>query len=112
TGDIDRIAAQLAERGLHVRRLQTSHAFHSSMMDAVLERFTMAVASVKRHAPAIPFLSNVTGTWTSAEQAQDPEYWSRHLRSAVQFAGGLDELMRGPDALLLAVGPRPTPPPP
>jgi acyl transferase domain-containing protein len=105
TGDIDRIATQLAERGLHVRRLQTSHAFHSSMMDEVLERFTLAVASVERHAPAIPFLSNVTGTWISADQAQDPEYWSRHLRSAVQFAGGLDELMRVPDAILLEVGP-------
>ena len=103
--EVDAVANQLAARGLQVRKLQTSHAFHSSMMDPILERFRDLVKSFERKAPQIPFISNVTGTWISSEQAQDPDYWSRHLRSTVQFGRGLEELLRAPDVILLEIGP-------
>ena len=94
TADIDRIATQLAERGLHVRRLQTSHAFHSAMMEPMLERFTLAVQSIERRPPAIPFISNVTGTWISAEQAQDPQV----LEQPPAFGGAVRRRARRADA--------------
>jgi acyl transferase domain-containing protein len=103
--EIDRLAVQLTERGLHVRKLHTSHAFHSGMMDPVLERFEQIVRAVDRQAPTIPFISNVTGTWIGPDQARDPGYWSRHLRSTVQFGTGIQELLRVPDAMMIEIGP-------
>ncbi|MFG2074620.1 type I polyketide synthase [Nonomuraea maritima] len=78
-------AARLEEAGVQHTALRTSHAFHSAMMDPILGDFHEVVAAAARHAPALPFLSNVTGTWITAEQATDPAYWTRHLREAVRF---------------------------
>jgi amino acid adenylation domain-containing protein len=98
---------ELAARGdgLEARHLHTSHAFHSAMMNPILEEFTAAVARVERRAPRIPYLSNVTGTWIRPEEATDPAYWARQLRGAVRFADGVAELLREPDRVLLEVGP-------
>jgi acyl transferase domain-containing protein len=95
----------LEERGVSHRRLHTSHAFHSAMMDPVLDRFTAELARVALRAPEIPFLSNVTGTWITAEQATDSGYWARHLRQPVRFAAGVAELLHDPRRVLLEVGP-------
>jgi amino acid adenylation domain-containing protein len=108
SGPSDAIAAlekELTARELDVRPLHTSHAFHSAMMDPILEDFTAAVARVERRAPRIPYLSNVTGTWIRPEEATDPAYWARQLRGAVRFADGVAELLREPDRVLLEVGP-------
>jgi len=75
------------------------------MMEPILEPFTERVRQVKLHAPAIPFLSNVTGTWINGGQATDATYWSRHLRQTVRFADGLDELLKDSERILLEVGP-------
>ena len=58
-----------------------------------------------RQAPRIPYVSNLTGTWMTAEQATDPAYWARHLREPVRFARGSAELLREPARVLLEVGP-------
>ncbi|MGN9779208.1 hybrid non-ribosomal peptide synthetase/type I polyketide synthase [Micromonospora sp. H33] len=102
--DIDTFAARLTERGTASRRLVTSHAFHSRSMDDAAAAFEAEVARVPRAAPDVPFVSNVTGTWITAEEATDPAYWARQLRSTVRFADGLATLRR-PDAALLEVGP-------
>lgn len=102
---IDRVATQLSERGLQVRKLHTSHAFHSAMMDPILEPFETLVESVERKSPRIPFISNLTGKWITADQARDPAYWSQHLRSTVQFSAGLKELFKLPAAVFLEAGP-------
>src|SRR5262249_6259257 len=73
------IEATLKEAGVAGRRLRTSHAFHSWMMDPVVDRFRDVVARVTLHPPKIPFVSNVTGTWITPQQAMDPEYWAQHL---------------------------------
>jgi len=75
------------------------------MMDPILDSFTEMVESIGRRAPKIPFISNLTGTWITADQAQDPGYWRRHLRSTVHFARGLQELLRAPEAIFLEIGP-------
>ncbi|HEY2739197.1 MAG TPA: SDR family NAD(P)-dependent oxidoreductase, partial [Thermoanaerobaculia bacterium] len=64
-----------------------------------------AVAKVRLRAPRIPFLSNVTGTWITAAEAQDPAYWVRHLRAPVRFADGVRALLAEPDRLLVEIGP-------
>ncbi|HEU4322644.1 MAG TPA: type I polyketide synthase, partial [Roseiflexaceae bacterium] len=99
------LEGQLAARDIPYRRLHTSHAFHSAMMDPVVGAFEAEVARVQRQAPQLPLVSNRTGTWITAEQAADPRYWAEHLRHAVRFADGLDTLLRETAALLLEVGP-------
>jgi phthiocerol/phenolphthiocerol synthesis type-I polyketide synthase E len=99
------LASLLDERGIDHRRLHTSHAFHSAMMEPVLPELTAAVRLLAPRPPEIPFVSNLTGTWITAEQATDPGYWARHLRQPVRFAAGVEEVLRDPAALLLEVGP-------
>ncbi|MEW5927430.1 MAG: SDR family NAD(P)-dependent oxidoreductase [Gemmatimonadota bacterium] len=97
--------ARLDAMGVVGRPLHTSHAFHSAMMEPMLDAFRAAVHRVKLNAPELPYLSNVTGTWITAEDATDPEYWVRHVRQAVRFHQGVSELVRDPNAALLEVGP-------
>ena len=108
SGCADAIAAlerQLTEQGVVTRRLHTSHAFHSAMMDPILEPFTELVRRIPLKPPTIPYVSNLTGTWMTATAATDPGYWARHLRSSVRFDEGVRELMREPERVLLEVGP-------
>src|SRR6185295_11841848 len=102
---IEGLGARLAARGLEGRRLQTSHAFHSAAMDAVLEPLQEAVRKLRLSPPRIPYLSNLTGTWIQASEATDPSYWARHLRQPVRFAAGVAELLREPGRILLEAGP-------
>ena len=62
TVEIDALEQELKSRDLDCRRLRTSHAFHSSMVEPVLEEFVTLVRSLKLHSPEIPYISNVTGT--------------------------------------------------
>ena len=96
---------QLSGRGIACRRLHTSHAFHSRFMDPILEPFLQRVHAATRNPPAIPFVSNVTGSWIAAEQATDPQYWASHLRHTVRFSEGVRQLMREGDNVFLEVGP-------
>ncbi|MCU0507574.1 MAG: amino acid adenylation domain-containing protein [Anaerolineae bacterium] len=96
---------ELEAKGEAGRRLRTSHAFHSAMMDPILAPFTQLLAGVGLSAPAIPYISNVTGTWITADEATDPAYYARHLRSAVRFADGIAALAAEPGRALLEVGP-------
>ncbi len=105
TDDVEELQNQLAEKGVNCRRLHTSHAFHSEMMDPILEPFTLAVKKVTLNSPQIPYLSNVTGNWIAASQATDPNYWAKHLRSCVRFSEGLQQLLKEPEQILLEVGP-------
>lgn len=102
---VERLRQRLEESGATCRRLHTSHAFHSSMMEPILESFAGEVARVGAEAPDIPFLSCVTGTWIEASQATDPEYWAHQLRQPVRFGSVLEELLADPGRILLEAGP-------
>ena len=108
TPAIEALDKEFTEKGLMCRRLHTSHAFHSSMMDPVVRQFVDRLRRVPLKPPQIPFLSNVTGTWIKPELATSPEYWGTHLRQTVRFGDNLRELMVFPDLALLEVGPGPT----
>jgi amino acid adenylation domain-containing protein len=102
---LDSLEKELSREGVFCRRLETSHAFHSAMMDPILEPFSARVGQLRLHPPQIPYISGVTGTWISAKEATSPEYWAKHLREAVQFSSGILELMKNPNSVLLEVGP-------
>ncbi len=97
--------ARLTAAGHVCRRLQTSHAFHSALMEPAVERFLALFKGIELHPPEIPYLSNVTGGWITAEEATDPAYWAEHLRGTVRFADAVSELWREPGRVLVEVGP-------
>jgi len=96
---------QLAARGVNGTLLNTSHAFHSTMVEPILEPFRELVSRVTLRPPAIPVISDLTGDWLTADEATDPETWVRHLRQPVRFADGLQKLFATPDMALLEIGP-------
>ncbi|MFS0838697.1 HAD-IIIC family phosphatase [Paenibacillus sp. 1P03SA] len=98
------LAASLEEKGVEYRRLHTSHAFHSDMMEPILESFEREVGRLVLKAPQLPFISNVTGSWIQDEQAISPAYWAQHLRGTVRFADGLSTLTSEMDAVFAEVG--------
>ena len=102
---ISAVEASLCAAGAAVQRLHVSHAFHSSLVADAGKELAALIAGMPRQAPQIPFVSNVSGTWITAEQAVDPEYWAAHLAQTVYFHQGLRTLTDGQDLVLLEVGP-------
>ncbi|HLM67452.1 MAG TPA: type I polyketide synthase, partial [Longimicrobium sp.] len=90
---------------VEVRRLHTSHAFHSGMMDAVLAPFRELVRRASPRAPSLPYVSSLTGTWITDAEATDPEYWARQLRHAVRFRDGIETLLTAENRVLIEAGP-------
>ncbi len=105
SGEVEALAIRLAAEGREVRRLHTSHAFHSAAMEPMLASFAASFTGLRLRAPEIPFVSNLTGTWIRPEEATSPRYWVRHLRETVRFAAGLETLFARPAAVFLEVGP-------
>jgi len=102
---IDALTAVLEERKVVCRRLATSHAFHSAMLDPMLPGFAEVVKSVPMHPPQVPFVSSLTGTWITDEQARSHDYWVQQVRRAVRFSNGIAELLEDPANILVEVGP-------
>jgi len=108
SGPIDALAdmeQKLTKQGVVCHRLQTSHAFHSSMMDPMLASFKAQMRRVTLRPPRIPYMSNLTGAWITAVEATDPEYWALHLRNTVRFSDCVTELLRQRDRVMLEIGP-------
>ncbi len=105
--DVAALEARLGSQGIRAHGIHAASAFHSAMMEPILGAFREAVGRVTLSAPAIPYVSNVTGIGMTAEDAKDPVYWVRHLRQTVRFWDGLQEVIRDQDQapMLLEVGP-------
>lgn len=102
---IQALQTQLEQQGISCQRLHTSHAFHSPMMEPVLQPFQELVAQVQRQTPQKLWISNVTGTWITPADAINPRYWTQHLRQPVRFAEGFTTLLQEPNRVFLEVGP-------
>jgi len=106
---IARLQARLDAQGIVSRPLQTSHAFHSAMMDAALAPFEAAVRAVPRSAPQRTIVSTRTGQVLTTEQATDPAYWARHLRDTVRFSSAVQTALgMQPHLVSIECGPRGT----
>ncbi|MFC6938045.1 beta-ketoacyl synthase N-terminal-like domain-containing protein [Actinomadura yumaensis] len=81
---VARIGARWAERGRRTRSLTVSHAFHSPLMDPVLDEFATAIDGLAYREPAIPLISNLTGL-PADERITTPAYWAEHIRRPVRF---------------------------
>ncbi|WP_374950232.1 amino acid adenylation domain-containing protein [Mucilaginibacter sp.] len=103
--EIEKFVAGLEAKGIANKVLQTSHAFHSAMMDSIVEPFEQVVKTVKLSAPVKPIISTITGTWMSEAEATDPKYWANHLRSTVRFADLANLLAADEGRIALEVGP-------
>lgn len=91
---------EIANKGLF-----TSHAFHSSMMDPIVDDFKTVVAEITLSTPTIPIVSTVTGVLLTDEQAIDPAYWAKHLREPVRFSDAISTILTYDSPLFLEVGP-------
>ena len=105
TPEIAAYEQSLEKQSIACRRLITSHAFHSAMMDPILGAFEERLRGVSFNPPRIPYLSNVTGTWIKPEEAADPAYWARHIRSTVRFSDDLAELFSSSERVFIESGP-------
>jgi acyl transferase domain-containing protein len=102
------LEARLVAKEIDARRLHIVMPAHSAMLDPILpefERFCRTI-SFKPPSEALPYVSNLTGTWITARDACDPSYWVRHLRQTVRFGEGLATLIaQRQDCVILEVGP-------
>jgi acyl transferase domain-containing protein/acyl carrier protein len=102
---IEKLEKEFDQKSIKYRRLHTSHAFHSAMMDAILAEFTGIVQGITLHKPEVPYVSNVSGKWITEKEATDPTYYARHLRSTVRFADNVHVLLQESQTILLEIGP-------
>lgn len=105
---IEKLQKLLTSKNIESRLLHTSHAFHSQMMEAILKQFTEIFNKVSLNSPQIPYISNLTGTWITQQQATNPEYWVQHLRKTVRFSQGLETLFNESqftESIFLEIGP-------
>ncbi|MCD6039680.1 MAG: hypothetical protein K0S27_1080 [Gammaproteobacteria bacterium] len=91
--------------GVVTRRVRTSHAFHSHLMEPALNDFLALLNKITFRKPLIPFISNLTGTWIRDEEAMSPNYWVNHLRQTVKFLPGLQTLINERYMAFIEVGP-------
>lgn len=101
-GELERRLARMGEVSV---RIPSDRAFHSPMMEPAASALSALIFEHEPKPPSIPFLSNVTGTWITAEQATDPGYWADHLCRTVRFSDGINEVIHDRDALFVEIGP-------
>ncbi|MBA2811368.1 acyltransferase domain-containing protein [Streptomyces sp. KM273126] len=111
---VEQVAAHWTARGRRTRRLRVGHAFHSPLMEPVLEEFRRVARTVDYRPPRLPVLSNVTGALATPEQLCSPDYWTRHVRATVRFADAVRALDAHGTGAYVELGPEPalTPRPP
>jgi len=96
---------QMREKRLLCAPLNIFHAVHSPLMNPIRKEFEKEIAKVKLKPPRVPYISNVSGTWITAQQAVNPSYWGEHLCSLVRYSEGLKELLKIENAVFVEVGP-------
>ena len=101
------IADQLAAQGVKGRELTVSHAFHSPLMEPMLDAFRQVAESIAYQPPTLPLVSNLTGKVAGAE-VLTAAYWVRHVREAVRFGDGVATLQAEGIDIFLEIGPKPT----
>ncbi|MBB4895859.1 amino acid adenylation domain-containing protein [Streptomyces olivoverticillatus] len=107
-GAVGELLAELAGQGIKSKLLAVSRAFHSPLMEPMLDRFEREAATIAYAAPRIPLISNVTGKPLTGEGAFTAQYLREHVRAPVQFLAGMNELYGQSYRTFVEVGPAPT----
>jgi acyl transferase domain-containing protein/acyl carrier protein len=102
---INDFAEVLTEKEIAFTKLKTSHAFHSAMMDPILEEFKNELKEITLSAPKLSYISNLTGKEITKEEAISPEYWVQHLRNTVKFEEGIGTILDKGNVLCIEVAP-------
>lgn len=105
--DLEAVVDDLHSQGIRTKPLQVSHAFHSALMDPILNVFEQSAQGISFHAPTIPLVSNLTGEFVGPDLPMDARYWRRHARQPVRFADAIATLHQAGHTLFLEVGPHP-----
>ncbi|BBY80875.1 putative polyketide synthase [Mycolicibacterium pulveris] len=105
--DLEQVVARFTEEGIRCTWLETSHAFHSELLDPVLDEFESYAAQFDFAAPALPLLCNRTGAVLTGQTPLDAQYWRRHSRQPVQFAESVRTAAALGCSVLMEIGPQP-----
>jgi phthiocerol/phenolphthiocerol synthesis type-I polyketide synthase E len=102
---IDRFASELDKTKTFNKKIPTSHAFHSAMMEPALPAFSKFFKEIRLSAPTIPIASTVTGQWLTAEESTNPDFWVKHVRKTVRFADAAKLCLDTAPAVFVESGP-------
>lgn len=103
--NIAQLEQELAGRQINSRRLQTSHAFHSAMVDAAIGPLMQHLADIELFAPQCEIISSASGQRLADEEACSPEYWAHHCRDTVRFADAIATVTQAGADVLIEAGP-------
>jgi acyl transferase domain-containing protein len=103
---LDALMPVLKSKGIAFKALDTSHAFHSAMMDEILEEFRRAIEDLPRHKPTLPIISTVTAQHLLDDEVTSVNYWVEQIRRPVNFLGAVQFAATQYDALFIEAGPR------
>ena len=106
-GTVERVGKSLEADGIRTRALEVTHAFHSPLLEPILDEFESCARQVKYHAPRIRIISNLTGKTARADEMTTARYWREHMRRTVQFDAGLTAALETGCQTLLEIGPQP-----
>ncbi len=104
---IEQLRAHWQAQGRKTKRLEVSHAFHSPLMEPMLEQFEEVTTSLDYNHPQLPIVSCLTGELLTPQQASDPSYWVAHVREPVRFADAVKALAQEGASAFLELGPDP-----
>ncbi len=105
--DLEQIVARCGDDGIRCSWLETSHAFHSELLEPVLGEFESYAAQLEFAVPTLPLVCNRTGAVLTAETPLDAQYWRRHSRQPVQFAESARTVAALGCSVLMEIGPQP-----
>ncbi|OBI76547.1 type I polyketide synthase [Mycobacterium sp. E740] len=105
--DLEQIVARFGDEGIRCTWLETSHAFHSELLDPVLDEFEAYAARMQFAAPTLPLVCNRTGAVLTTQTPLDAQYWRRHSRQPVQFAESVRTVAALGCSVLMEIGPQP-----
>ncbi|MFE7001441.1 SDR family NAD(P)-dependent oxidoreductase [Streptomyces griseus] len=101
---VDALAERLKAQGVRARGLSVSHAFHSRLLDPVMDEFARCLEPLTFRPPAVPVVANLTGDLAGPD-TYDARYWCEHARSPVRFHSGARRLAELDIDLCLEIGP-------
>ena len=105
--DLEQVVAKFGDEGIRCSWLETSHAFHSELLEPVLGEFESYAAGLQFAVPTLPLICNRTGAVLTAETPLDAQYWRRHSRQPVQFAESVRTAAALGCSVLMEIGPQP-----